>query len=814
MPDLGSGYAEDFLPVSELGGRRPRPGTCSCNETSITASVVKRLKKKYSLTENTVEFSGHKGDPGSPGEKGDKGLVGPPGLSGSEGPKGDQGRPGEPGLPGERGPQGPPGPPGGWDTAGKGVGGPKGEPGYPGNDGLPGRTGHKGDRGIIGQKGDQGRPGIGKPGRPGKPGVITEADKREMVEKVLDKLDGHSDLGIFDINFSGANKKLSDGDDEDYTFDGSGLEYVPFVPKGNSGLRGPPGPAGQPGLPGLTGQPGHPGESGVPGEPGQDGQPGVVGPPGAEGISGPPGIAGPPGTPGAKGESGSPGLPGTVTTVIQPDGINVTIVKGSRGDRGRRGKRGKLGAPGPSGAGEPGLPGWPGRRGAPGPTGLPGPPGPPGFGQKGEPGQPGPPGDILTSGNILSNSVLPPQKCQVCPPGPPGPPGTPGTPGSSGTSDVDDSKMYVPVPGPAGPAGPQGPKGSPGLSIEGAEGPQGPPGEPGYGLPGPSGPSGNPGVPGYSEPGPPGPPGPPGRSSLWGSGQLTTKSPNIVPGAVTVPDRSSLIKMSSFSPVGTMAFIVDEEALLVRVRDGWQYVALGSIVTLPSSTTTPPSTTTAYHRPPQLEAGNLLLNNVEGPVLRLAALNEPYSGDMRGVRGVDYSCYRQARRAGLKGTFRAFLTSRVQNLDSIVRYSDRVLPIVNLQGDTLFNSWRDIFSGKGGEFSQKPRILSFNGKDILNDPAWPQKYIWHGSDMSGERSLGSYCEAWTSSTQSKVGVASSLLKYRLLAQERLACNNAFAVLCIEATSRTRYRRKRQLENGDNELDPEQYQELLESIENS
>ena len=63
----------------------------------------------------------------------------------------------------------------------------------------------------------------------------------------------------------------------------------------------------------------------------------------------------------------------------------------------------------------------------------------------------------------------------------------------------------------------------------------------------------------------------------------------------------------------------------------------------------------------------------------MAALNEPYSGDMKGQRGVDYSCYRQARRAGLRGTFRAFISSRVQNLDSIVRFSNRELPVVNIK---------------------------------------------------------------------------------------------------------------------------------------
>ncbi|XP_045117580.1 collagen alpha-1(XV) chain-like [Portunus trituberculatus] len=91
---------------------------------------------------------------------------------------------------------------------------------------------------------------------------------------------------------------------------------------------------------------------------------------------------------------------------------------------------------------------------------------------------------------------------------------------------------------------------------------------------------------------------------------------------------------------------------------------------------------------------------------------------MRGVTGVDYTCYREARRAGLSGTFRAFLTSRIQNLDSIVRRDDANLPVVNIKGEVLFNTWRGIFSGDGGRFMQKPRIFSFDGKEVLTSPEW------------------------------------------------------------------------------------------------
>lgn len=121
----------------------------------------------------------------------------------------------------------------------------------------------------------------------------------------------------------------------------------------------------------------------------------------------------------------------------------------------------------------------------------------------------------------------------------------------------------------------------------------------------------------------------------------------------------------------------------------------------------------------------------------MAALNEPFSGNLQGMRNADLNCHRQARRAGLMGTFKAFLSARfealkkfsresfynyflcrVQNLDSIVKPEDRDLPITNLRGDVLFNSWNSIFSAQGGFFSQAPRIYSFSMKNILNDPTW------------------------------------------------------------------------------------------------
>lgn len=63
--------------------------------------------------------------------------------------------------------------------------------------------------------------------------------------------------------------------------------------------------------------------------------------------------------------------------------------------------------------------------------------------------------------------------------------------------------------------------------------------------------------------------------------------------------------------------------------------------------------------------------------------------------------------------------------------------------------------------------------------------------------MESYCDSWNSFSNSKIGLASSLLKGKILEQEKYSCNNQFIVLCIEAmqqiaatTTTTITRRKR------------------------
>lgn len=286
-------------------------------------------------------------------------------------------------------------------------------------------------------------------------------------------------------------------------------------------------------------------------------------------------------------------------------------------------------------------------------------------------------------------------------------------------------------------------------------------------------------------------------------------------------------------PEGWLVFLAEREELYVRVRNGFRKVLLEDRIPLPSGT----DNEVAVRQPPvvQLHEGNPYPRREHPhstvrpwraddilaspprlpspqpypgvphhhgsyvhlrparptaspahthqdfqPVLHLVALNSPLSGGMRGIRGADFQCFQQARAVGLAGTFRAFLSSRLQDLYSIVRRADRgTMPIVNLKDEVLAPSWEALFSGSQGQLKPGARIFSFDGRDVLRHPAWPQKSVWHGSDPSGRRLTENYCETWRTEAAGATGQASPLLAGRLLEQEAASCRNAYVVLCIE-----------------------------------
>uniref|UniRef100_A0A3Q2FUQ8 Collagenase NC10/endostatin domain-containing protein n=1 Tax=Cyprinodon variegatus TaxID=28743 RepID=A0A3Q2FUQ8_CYPVA len=215
---------------------------------------------------------------------------------------------------------------------------------------------------------------------------------------------------------------------------------------------------------------------------------------------------------------------------------------------------------------------------------------------------------------------------------------------------------------------------------------------------------------------------------------------------------------------GTLAYVSQKGGeLYVRARNGWRKIPVGTMFV-------------------SFRFTFLYVILISVQWLHLVALNAPLKGDMRGIRGADFQCHQQARSRGLTSTYRAFLSSHLQDLATIVKKADRNdLPVVNLRGEVLFTSWNSIFSGNGGVFNPSTPIYSFDGRNIMTDPAWPEKQVWHGSTTVGIRLTTNYCEAWRTGDMAVTGQAALLQTGRLLGQHPRSCSNSYIVLCIENT---------------------------------
>uniref|UniRef100_S4RE73 Uncharacterized protein n=1 Tax=Petromyzon marinus TaxID=7757 RepID=S4RE73_PETMA len=575
------------------------------------------------------------------------------------------------------------------------------------------------------------------------------------------------------------------------------------------GPPGPVGPKGERGLPGISGISGIPGTKGLKG---QKGDPGL-GSGSKGGLPGPPGRTGPIGPPGPPGPPGVPVLFSSKCLRVRGSFRGKSIVNSRSNLYGEKGEPGRMGLKGEPGEGhgsyvagprgEPGMPGLQGATGRMGPViNI------DGVIQTGD-------GCCLTQGGELEEIKFKgPKGDSVM-----GPPGIPGTPGANGQPGYG---LEGPT-GQPGLPGAQGPPGNPGVGVPGTgkPGPRGHVGE--HGMPGP------PGFPGSAgEPGPPGPPGPHGpqgpqgpdgstlscdQSSLgngaiyftqtWPLRQLDHKlndsrttwplcgcacshgAVTCVPQVLVFGNHHELV--SHRARDGSLAYVTQSGNLYFCVPGGWRKLALGLSVfnTTPYSPTQPPlrffliSNVTLT---PQHPAG-------PAPQLYMAALNTPIMGSMGGLRGADTLCFRQARSAGLAGTFRAFLASPNQDLHAIVdRDEASQVPILNLKNELLFFNWNSLFTGDGASFNPNAPIYSFDGGNVLTDSKWPFKLVWHGADEQGRHKNGHSCTGWRSSSDD-VGQASALQSGRLLDQHTHHCASHFVVLCVENSYRHHLRQQ-------------------------
>ncbi|XP_061444267.1 collagen alpha-1(XVIII) chain-like isoform X2 [Rhineura floridana] len=621
---------------------------------------------------------------------------------------------------------------------------------------IPGPPGPKGDKGGQGPPGQRGLPGergqAGNPGHPGPPGPP----------------------GLPDLPLPGTPGCGGTSDGNDISEKGGSIMEGPPGPQGPPGYPGPPGPSGYPGHEGPQGPPGLPGHEGQQGTPGLPGAPGQPGPPGSTGSPGNPGPMGAEGAPGSIGPEGHPGLPGHVGPPGPPG------FSGQEGPQGREGPPGKNGPKGEKGdIGLQGPPGNPGLMGENGPHGLPGPIGPP-----------GPPGENQCN----THTRLP---------GPSGPKGEKGDPGEVDCCNCPgkartDTDSWVPS------TYQEFAKGD--LEIYGAIANHGPPGPPG-----------NPGM-----PGPPGPPGPPGvlylsrvypirprphckqlmsqdpswdsvllGPALWMDDELPLKDASngnqygFKRSTWIFRSKELMIKSTSSIPEGSLVYVSKENEAFFRTPKGWSRLLLEDSDT--SFVGDDPLVSTERNQVQKSENKatiQIVPTSIPQriPSLRLAALNVPLTGDMNGIGGVDLQCYRQSQQAKLHGTFRAFLSSSTQSLVSIVKRTDRSLPVVNLKGQLLAKSWNSLFISAGSSFNSAGfPIYTFNGINVMVDPTWTSKAVWHGVKQRGGQAENQDCQDWRTASSQLKGLASPPIRGKFLTAHTHSCSEPLIVLCVENT---------------------------------
>ncbi|OQV16879.1 putative Collagen alpha-1(XVIII) chain [Hypsibius exemplaris] len=383
------------------------------------------------------------------------------------------------------------------------------------------------------------------------------------------------------------------------------------------------------------------------------------------------------------------------------------------------------------------------------------------------------------------------------------------------------------------------------------KGPIGPPGLPGApGPPGPSGAKGDHGLPGFpgrpgrkGDAGEPGPKGEAGRSlhvPSNGQDELADTTPPAasystqnIPintahlanqkyyGIRIIRSRDELKGLTYSSKLASLVYVMAEDQLFLRSRTGWKAVMLDAPLENFSDIPTAKSTRKLHNHENNVDGPSIALPqrasiNGNSIKLHLIALNEPFTGNQGGIRGADFACFKESRKAGLKGTYRALLTGQNQNLDMIVHSRDRSsVPVVNLKDQVVLQSFTDIFDDSiladhiyapnslfaASNLTYQP-IYSFDGRDILTDPKWPTKAVWHGSDISGKRVEDELCNDWSAGSAMKRGRAAFLLPHssdrkrshsirtershanvvwsqRLLGQSTVPCNMPLIVLCVE-----------------------------------
>jgi len=127
-----------------------------------------------------------------------------------------------------------------------------------------------------------------------------------------------------------------------------------------------------------------------------------------------------------------------------------------------------------------------------------------------------------------------------------------------------------------------------------------------------------------------------------------------------------------------------------------------------------------------------------------------YAPGIGGLAGADQACQDAARQAGLKGTFKAWLSDSRQS--AAQRLTHSVVPYVDLKGRAIANDWSDLTGGS----VHRAITVDQNSYDWDADAdhcSFPWEVftqVWTGTRADGSAE-GPFCNDWTSDDEGTTG---------------------------------------------------------------
>lgn len=163
------------------------------------------------------------------------------------------------------------------------------------------------------------------------------------------------------------------------------------------------------------------------------------------------------------------------------------------------------------------------------------------------------------------------------------------------------------------------------------------------------------------------------------------------------------------------------------------------------------------------------------PAKRVFVTHERFAADLGGVEGADARCAAAAAKAGLAGTYRAWLSSAPANTDAIDRLTSSG-PWTTTRGAVAFAEKPDRFGPPVVDLLDETGEVAGDadgGADAI--------IVWSGSDANGRRDERD-CNGWTSAAAGARGAVGNAKADDVEwggGHQTEACSARAALICFE-----------------------------------